>query len=225
MFVDMSFTVVHEVDICWPKLESLRLRAKNMRKKYPKILQVLIFRYTRNNNPAHSTTNWKKPRDETEFDVEGSVQVVSAVGIETNAKRIGKVSFLQKTLFPHLSDVIINISIPVSLQWYKLNSKISAKKITHSESVRNLEQMLLCYQVTHGRAWSRGSCDSHPDENRSNADSIQPEPAHNGKISMRSPSSNATSKLYNNYEIWDNLHPSYASIILVPAQVAQSTNV
>ena len=35
--------------------------------------------------------------------------------------------------------------------------------------------------------------DSHPDENRSKADGIhQLEPAYNGKISMRSPSSNAT---------------------------------
>ena len=70
---------------CRPKLYSLR-------KNFPIILQELIFPYTINSNSGRSSTCSKKPREETEFGVEGS-----GVGIETNAKRIGKISFLEKT--------------------------------------------------------------------------------------------------------------------------------
>ena len=43
--------------------------------------------------------------------------------------------FPAKYIIAQLSDVMTNISIRVSLQWFKLNRKKSATKITHNESV------------------------------------------------------------------------------------------
>ena len=42
--------------------------------------------------------------------------------------------FPAKYIIAQLSDVVINISIRVSLQWFKLNRKKSATKTTHNES-------------------------------------------------------------------------------------------
>ena len=42
--------------------------------------------------------------------------------------------FPAKYIIAQLSDVIINISIRVSLQWFKLNRQNSATKIKHNES-------------------------------------------------------------------------------------------
>ena len=79
---------------------------------------------------------------ETEFDVEGS-----GLDIETNAKCIGKSFFPAKYIIAQLFDVMINISTRVSLQWFKLNRKNSATKITQNKSARSVEQ-----KVTQGRA-------------------------------------------------------------------------
>ena len=115
-----------------------------MRKNYPRILQVLIFPYTINSNPGCTA---KKPREETEFGV-----AESDVSIETNAKRIGKVSFLQ------YSSLHINKSISNHVFLCKGQFKLNRKKIsdeTHALSVyvsaRNVERVFV-YQVIHGRA-------------------------------------------------------------------------
>ena len=81
---------------------------------------------------------------------------------------------------------MINISIRVSLQRFKLNRKKSATKITHNESasvctvVHEIEAIVMVSQTEKSlKVKSAGGW--HP---------AQLEPAHNGKISLRSPLSN-----------------------------------
>ena len=107
-----------------------------------------------------------------------------------------------KYIIAQLYDVTINISIRVSLQWFKLNRKISATKITHNESVRNVEQVFVT-ESPRSHMKSRLSW-RQPDKNRSKAIGIQLDPAHNGKIinSIRSTSSNAITGF-----IWMTAHP------------------
>ena len=62
---------------------------------------------------------------------------------------------------------MINISIRVSLQWFNLNRKISATKITHNESVRNVEQMFIAKSLTVEHDVEAIAI-SQTDENRSN---------------------------------------------------------
>ena len=62
---------------------------------------------------------------------------------------------------------MINISIHVSLQWFNLNRKISATKITHNESVRNVEQMFIAKSLTVEHDVEAIAI-SQTDENRSN---------------------------------------------------------
>ena len=62
---------------------------------------------------------------------------------------------------------MINISIRVSLQWFNLNRKISATKITHNESVRNVEQMFIAKSLT-VEYDVEAIAISQTDENRSN---------------------------------------------------------
>ena len=63
-------------------------------KNYPRILQVLIFPYTTNSNPGCTAfpRAERNPGKKLNIDVAGS-----GVGIETNVKRIGRVSFLQNS--------------------------------------------------------------------------------------------------------------------------------
>ena len=75
---------------------------------------------------------------------------------------------------------MINISIRVSLQWFKINRKNSATKITHNESasVCTVAHEIEAIVITRRKSLKSGW---HP---------AQLEPAHNGKISLRSPLSN-----------------------------------
>ena len=109
----------------------------------------------------------------------------SDFGIETNAKRIGKVFFPAKYIIAQLFDVMINISTRVSLQWFKLNRKKSAAKVTHNKSARNVEQVFV----------TRSFTVAHEVKAIVTVDGVQLEPAHNGKISMRSPSPSAITLL------------------------------
>ena len=74
----------------------------------------------------------------------------SDFGIETNAKRIGKVFFPAKYIIAQLSDVMINISTRVSLQWFKLNRKKSATKVTHK--INQLATSSKCSLPGHSRS-------------------------------------------------------------------------
>ena len=113
--------------------------------------------------------------------IEGSV-----LDIETNAKAE--------------SGVMISISTRVSLQWFKLNRKKSATKTKHNKSTRNVEQVFITKSFTVAlEVKAKVVIVSQPDENRSKVDGIRLEPVHNGKISMRSPSSNAKRYSHNKY--------------------------
>ena len=83
-----------------------------------------MFPYTHkclcSDNPGHSSTCCSVKKE-----------VASASKLMRNALA----RFLScKYIIAQLSDVMINISIRVSLQWFKLNRKKSATKITHNES-------------------------------------------------------------------------------------------
>ena len=75
---------------------------------------------------------------------------------------------------------MINISIRVSLQWFKLNRKKSATKITHNElaSVCTVAHEIEAIMIAGRKSLKSGWLPA------------QLEPAHNAKISLRSPLSN-----------------------------------
>ena len=70
-------------------------------------------------------------------------------------------------------------------------------KLIHSVSARNVEEMFVTKSFTVAHEVEALVIVSQPDENHSNADGIELEHARNGKISMRSPSSNATIVIIN----------------------------